>query len=550
MRTESALLPPLKEAAGFDERLHPRDRHGRWIHLGVHVEAPGGERGTITGISGAKHVSVDYLKKGDKYATAHGHSPRSLKVLDTEQTRKKTAEAGEIRKAGGVLPAITSNASRAQKVAAVKDLGYKRAAAKLKSGESLSANEADSLASRFNTLARQERNKNGGSAEYERLNTLRMTFRRMREQLTEVDSALLPPLKNSPTKTNWWEKVGGLPDLVTRIAKHLVSERGKTEGTAIATAISQVRKVCATGRTFGGRTGVHPDTKAEYCKAAAEIEAKRAAAKAKSVAEMTAEDAASLALAASAKLGVLAEELGPDFIWGAIRERDVSAKERKKLASKGQAMKDGSFPIANVGDLKNAMRAIGRAPAGKRAAVRAHIKRRAKALKATNLVSEDWAMVEAISEEIVQLNAIVEVFADPSLEEAFVIPTLSTLRSTVRANRRADATKSKSKSKSSNSSSGQKRAPAGSPIGGQFIGTGASGSVVSGIQKRLGIKTTGTFGGKTKSAIEEFQKRHDLTVDGIIGKQTATALLSGGKRKVAVGSLTTGIKSRLKHRFG
>jgi hypothetical protein len=370
--------------------------------------------------------------------------------------------------------------------------------------------------------------------------------------LSEVDSALLPPLKNSPTKTNWWEKVGGLPSLVTRIAKHLVSERGKTESVAIATAISQVRKVCASGRTFGGKTAVHGDTKAEYCKAAAEIEAKRAAAKAKSAVkeiEMTEEDAASLALAASAKLGVLAEELGPDFIWGAIRERDVSTGARQKMASKGSAMKDGSFPIANVGDLKNAIRAIGRAPAGKRNAVKALIKRRAKELGATNALPKDWKVAEEISEEVIALNAILEVFGDAeAVEEAFVIPSLSKLRSTVRANRRAD--NSKSKSSSSSSSSGHKRAPAGSPIGGQFIKTGASGPVVTGLQKRLGIKTTGTFGGNTKTAIEKFQKNHGLTVDGIIGRQTATALLTNGKKKVATGHLTTGIKSRLKHRYG
>jgi hypothetical protein len=318
--------------------------------------------------------------------------------------------------------------------------------------------------------------------------------------LSEVDSSLLPPLKNSPTKTNWWEKVGGLPSLVTRIAKHLVSERGKTEGVAIATAISQVRKVCATGRTFGGRTAVQESTKAEYCKAAAEIEAKRAKAKASSAvkeAEMTEEDAVSLVLAASAKLGVLAEEVGPDFILEAIREGGVGSAACKKLRGKGRTAK---------------------------------------------------AMAEAISEEVVELNLILEVFSDAEVEEAFTIPSLSKLRSTVRANRRAD--NSKSKSKSSSSSSGTKHAPAGSPTGGQFISSGASGSTVKGIQKKLGIKTTGTFGGNTKSRIEEFQKNHGLQVDGVVGIQTATALLTNGKKKVGVGALTTGIKSRLKHRFG
>lgn len=371
--------------------------------------------------------------------------------------------------------------------------------------------------------------------------------------LMEVDSKLLPPLKNDPNKTNWWEKVGGLPELVTRIAKHLVSERGKTESTAIATAISQVRKVCASGRTFGGRTAVHADTKAEYCKAAAEIEAKRAAAKAKSAvkeAELREDDALSIAAMAASKLHVLAESLGPEWILEAVRERDVSTESRKRLAKKGHAMGDGSFPISNAGDLKNAIRAIGRAPAGKRDKVKALIKRRAKELGATNLVPRNWAMAEALSEEIVQLNALLEVFGDtPALEEAFVIPTLGKLKQQVRANRRADNRKSKSKSSSSSkTSSGQKRAPKGTPNGGQFIGTGGNGPIISGIRKRLGVN--GANGAKTKSRVEAFQKRHGLTVDGIIGRQTATALLSGGKRKVEVGSINDQLRRRLKHRFG
>lgn len=315
----------------------------------------------------------------------------------------------------------------------------------------------------------------------------------------EVDSRLLPPLKDKPGKNNWWEKVGGLPSLVKRVAKHLVHERGYTEGRAYATAISQIRKVCATGRTFGGKTPVKGDTKAMYCKAASEIEAKRAAWKGQKVAEeeMTEDDAASLALAASAKLGVLAEELGPDFIWETIREGGVGAEAKKKLLGEGKAAKE---------------------------------------------------VAEEVAEEVVALNAIVEVFgdADGAVEEAFMIPKLPKLRSQVRANRRTE----ERRKSSSSSSSGRKRAPKGSPIGGQFIKTGASGTVVTGLQKRLGIKTTGTFGGNTKTAIEKFQKRHGLQVDGVVGRQTATALLSGGKRKVATGKLTTGIKSRLERRFG
>ncbi len=69
-------------------------------------------------------------------------------------------------------------------------------------------------------------------------------------------------------------------------------------------------------------------------------------------------------------------------------KRDVSTAERDRLASRGQAMPGGGFPIANVQDLKNAIQAIGRAK--DRAATIAHIKRRARALGREDLVPDAW----------------------------------------------------------------------------------------------------------------------------------------------------------------
>lgn len=68
--------------------------------------------------------------------------------------------------------------------------------------------------------------------------------------------------------------------------------------------------------------------------------------------------------------------------------RNVSTKERKKLANKGKAMKGGGFPIANKQDLKNAIQAYGRA--SNKAAAKRHIIKRAKALGATNLLPDSW----------------------------------------------------------------------------------------------------------------------------------------------------------------
>lgn len=68
--------------------------------------------------------------------------------------------------------------------------------------------------------------------------------------------------------------------------------------------------------------------------------------------------------------------------------RDFPADERKKAADKGHALPDGSFPIENVDDLKNAIQAIGRAKDPD--AAKAHIKKRARELGQEALIPEDW----------------------------------------------------------------------------------------------------------------------------------------------------------------
>lgn len=70
--------------------------------------------------------------------------------------------------------------------------------------------------------------------------------------------------------------------------------------------------------------------------------------------------------------------------------RQFSTEKRKQMAKSGSALPDGSFPIATAVDLKNAIRAIGRANPEDRARVRAHIRKRAKALGLSNLIPEAW----------------------------------------------------------------------------------------------------------------------------------------------------------------
>lgn len=69
-------------------------------------------------------------------------------------------------------------------------------------------------------------------------------------------------------------------------------------------------------------------------------------------------------------------------------KRDFSAAERSNAADSGAAMKDGSFPIKTKSDLKNAIRLAGNAK--NPAAAKAHIKQRAKALGAEDMIPGSW----------------------------------------------------------------------------------------------------------------------------------------------------------------
>jgi DNA-binding ferritin-like protein len=70
--------------------------------------------------------------------------------------------------------------------------------------------------------------------------------------------------------------------------------------------------------------------------------------------------------------------------------KNFSPEERDELAKKGWALKDGSYPIRNVQDLKNAIKSYGRSPLKGRMDVRRHIIKRAKALDARDLIPKQW----------------------------------------------------------------------------------------------------------------------------------------------------------------
>lgn len=71
-----------------------------------------------------------------------------------------------------------------------------------------------------------------------------------------------------------------------------------------------------------------------------------------------------------------------------LTERKFSEERREKLADKGFAMNDGSYPIETEKDLKNAIKAHGRAKDIE--ATKKHIFKRAKALGKEDLIPQEW----------------------------------------------------------------------------------------------------------------------------------------------------------------
>jgi hypothetical protein len=70
-------------------------------------------------------------------------------------------------------------------------------------------------------------------------------------------------------------------------------------------------------------------------------------------------------------------------------KRMYDEEARDMMAKAGEALPDGSFPIKDEEDLKNAIQAFGRA--GDKEAAKAHIMKRAAALGKEDMIPEDWS---------------------------------------------------------------------------------------------------------------------------------------------------------------
>jgi hypothetical protein len=60
--------------------------------------------------------------------------------------------------------------------------------------------------------------------------------------------------------------------------------------------------------------------------------------------------------------------------------------------------------------------------------------------------------------------------------------------------------------------------------GGSSLKNGSSGPAVVQLQKKLHVTADGAFGPATEKAVRGYQRGHGLTVDGVVGPQTAGAL--------------------------
>jgi hypothetical protein len=67
---------------------------------------------------------------------------------------------------------------------------------------------------------------------------------------------------------------------------------------------------------------------------------------------------------------------------------ELDTEERRKLAERGKALPDGSFPIRNREDLRDAIQSYGRAK--DKDAAKRWITKRAHELNAAKELPEDW----------------------------------------------------------------------------------------------------------------------------------------------------------------
>lgn len=102
-----------------------------------------------------------------------------------------------------------------------------------------------------------------------------------------------------------------------------------------------------------------------------------------------------------------------------VEKAKYDAEDRKRMAGNGQAMDDGSYPIADEADLDDAIRAVGRGGAS-HDAIRRHIISRAKSLGASSKIPDTWAPDGSLKKGMGPMEMddldLTEVLADPEVD--------------------------------------------------------------------------------------------------------------------------------------
>jgi hypothetical protein len=141
--------------------------------------------------------------------------------------------------------------------------------------------------------------------------------------------------------------------------------------------------------------------------AASELSARAAEAKAKFSSLLSVDQIVEEEVTTASQITAIPEDLKAR-VASASAEAElaaISVKARKKLAGEGKALPDGSYPIRNEDDLKNAIQAYGRSKPGDRAKVRRHIMKRARALGKADLIPDGWKSASVIEDEVASLRA-------------------------------------------------------------------------------------------------------------------------------------------------
>lgn len=165
---------------------------------------------------------------------------------------------------------------------------------------------------------------------------------------------------------------------------------------------------------------------------------------------------------------------------GGETKRQFNQAQRDKAADDGAALPDGSFPIRNAGDLANAITAFGRAK--DKAAAKAHILKRARALGLTDKLPDDWK-----TEEKVDLSRFTSF-----LEQARVLPDLELTGKAAPPAKQGAEKKPKEEPQKSGAAgdfnSKHPRGAAGTSEGGQFVAAGTGTTSSSSKEKAAGDK--------------------------------------------------------------